>query len=59
MDAGSVTDVATASGDQLQSTVVTSAPSSVTVAANAATSSISLTESTTSTGYGAAGQTIP
>ena len=59
VDAGSVTDVATASGTNPQSTVVTSAPSSVTVAANAATSSISLTESTTSTGYGAAGQTIP
>ena len=59
VDAGSVTDVATASGTNPQSIVVTSAPSSVTVAANAATSSIILAESTTSTGYGAAGQTIP
>ena len=59
VDAGSVTDVATASGINPQSIVVTSAPSSVTVAANAATSSIILTESTASTGYGAAGQTIP
>ena len=31
----------------------------MTVAANSANSSISLTKSTTSTGYGAAGQTIP
>ena len=59
VNAGSVTDVATASGTNPQSIVVTSSPSSVTVAANAATSSISLTESTASTGYGAAGQTIP
>ena len=59
VDAGSVTDVATASGTNPQSIVVTSAPSSVTVAANATTSSIILAESTTSTGYGAAGQTIP
>ncbi len=59
VDAGSVTNVATASGTNPQSIVVSSAPSSVTVAANAATSSISLTKSTTSTGYGAAGQTIP
>ena len=59
VDAGSVTNIATASGTSPQSTVVTSSPSSVTVAANAATSSISLTKSTTSTGYGAAGQTIP
>ena len=59
VDAGSVTDVATASGTNPQSIVVTSAPSGVTVAANAATSSIILSESTTSTGYEAAGQTIP
>ena len=59
VDAGSVTNIATASGTSPQSTVITSSPSSVTVAANAATSSISLTKSTTSTGYGAAGQTIP
>jgi uncharacterized repeat protein (TIGR01451 family) len=59
VDAGSVTNIATAAGTDPQSTVVTSSPSSVTVAANSATSSISLTKSTTSTGYGAAGQTIP
>jgi uncharacterized repeat protein (TIGR01451 family) len=59
VDAGSVTNVATASGTNPQSTVVTSSPSSVTVAANSASSSISLTKSTTSSGYGAAGQTIP
>ena len=59
VDAGSVTDLATASGTNPQSTVVTSASSSVTVAANLAVSSVSLNESTTSTGYGAAGQTIP
>ena len=38
---------------------VTSAPSSVTVYASDADSSLSLTKSTTSTGYGAAGDTIP
>ena len=59
VDTGSVTNIATASGIDPQSTLVTSAPSSVTVAANSATSSISLTKSTTSTGYSAAGQTIP
>ena len=59
VDAGSVTNIATASGTNPQSLVVTSSPSSVTVAANSATSSISLTKSTISTGYGAAGQSIP
>ena len=59
VDAGSVTNIATAAGISPQSTVVTSSPSSVTVAANSATSSITLTKSTTSSGYGAAGQTIP
>ncbi|HSZ38100.1 MAG TPA: pentapeptide repeat-containing protein [Acidimicrobiales bacterium] len=59
VDAGSVTNTATASGTNPQDVVVTSAPSPVTVLASLATSSISLTKSTTSTGYNAAGQTIP
>jgi uncharacterized repeat protein (TIGR01451 family) len=58
VDAGSVTNTATASATNPQSTVVSSAPSSVTVAANSAISSLSLTKSTTSNGYGAAGQII-
>ncbi len=58
VDAGSVTNTATATASDSEG-LVTSAPSSVTVAANAANSSIILTESTASTGYGAAGQTIP
>ena len=58
VEAGSVTNIATASASDSEG-LVSSAPSSVTVLANSATSSISLTKSTTSTGYGAAGQTIP
>ena len=59
VDAGSVTNTATASGNNLPGMSVTSNPSSVTVFANEATSSLSLSKSTTSTGYGAAGQSIP
>ncbi len=59
VDAGSVTNTATASGTDPMGSTVTSAPSSVTVNATSAFSSISLNKSTTSTGYGAAGDTIP
>ena len=52
---GSVTDDATASADNQQSSPTTSSPSSVTVPL----AGLSLTTSTTSTGYGAAGDTIP
>ena len=58
VDAGSVSNTATASGTNAQSVTVTSGSSSVTVLASEATSSLSLTKSTTSAGYGAAGQTI-
>ena len=56
VDGGSVTNTATAAGTH--DGVVTSAPSSVTVDASLATTSISVVTSTTSAGYGAAGQTI-
>jgi len=59
VDAGSVTNTATASGTNPQDTAVTSASSSVTVDASNATSTLSLTKSTTSTGYASAGDTIP
>ena len=58
VDAGSVTNTATASGTDPQSNGVTSAPSSVTVAASNATSGLSIVKSTNSSGYGAAGQSI-
>jgi uncharacterized repeat protein (TIGR01451 family) len=57
VDAGSVTNTATANADDA-SVVVTSNASSVTVNATQATSSLSLTKSTASTGYGRAGDTI-
>ena len=59
VDAGSVTNTATAGGTNDQNVSVTSPSSSVTVDASNATTSLSLTKSTTSTGYGAAGDTIP
>ncbi len=59
VDAGSVTNTATASGTNPQGATVASASSSVTVLASNAVSSLSLTKSTTSTGYGKAGDTIP
>ncbi len=58
VDAGSVTNTATASGLNTSGNPTDSAPSSVTVEASDATSSLSLVKSTSSTGYGAAGNTI-
>ena len=58
VDAGSVTNNATANGTNPQSVAVTSIQSSVTVEASNATSKLSLTKSTTSTGYGAAGNVL-
>ncbi|HUD16806.1 MAG TPA: pentapeptide repeat-containing protein, partial [Acidimicrobiales bacterium] len=57
VDAGSVTNTAVASASDSEG-LVTSAPSSATVSATTANSSIILTKSTTSTGFGAAGQII-
>ena len=59
VDSGSVTNSATASAVGPHGVAVSSALGSVTVVANGTTSTISLAKSTTSTGYGAAGQTIP
>ncbi len=59
VDNGSVTNTATADATSPPfSTPVNSSPESVTVAASGATSGLSLTKSTTSTGYAAAGNTI-
>jgi len=59
VDNGSVTNTATADATSPPfSTPVTSPEASVTVAASGATSGLSLTKSTTSTGYAAAGDTI-
>ncbi len=58
VDAGSVTNSAEATGTNPQSVAVTSLPSSVTVDASLATSKMTLTKSTTSTGYGAAGNIL-
>ena len=58
VDAGSVTNSAEATGTNPQSVAVTSLPSSVTVDASLATSKLTLTKSTTSTGYGAAGNIL-
>jgi hypothetical protein len=57
VDTGSVANTASAiaTGPEM----VTSSPSTVTVLANSTISSMSLTVSTTSTGYGTAGQVIP
>ncbi len=59
VDAGSVTNTATASGTNGSNTSATSNTSTVTVLASNSTSTLSLVKSTTSTGYGAAGDTIP
>ncbi len=58
VDAGSVTNTATASGTDPYGLQVTSAPSSVTVHTSGATSSLSLSKTATSAGFGAAGQTV-
>ena len=57
VDVGSVANTASASATGPQ--MVTSSPSTVTVLASLAISSMDLTVSTTSTGYGSAGQMIP
>ena len=59
VDHGSVTNTATATATDAQGKAVTSNSSSATVLASDATSSLSLAKSTSSTGYGAAGNTIP
>ena len=56
VDHGSVTNTATVSATTPSNEVVTSGPSSATVYATNATSTLSLTKSTTSTGYGKAGR---
>ena len=60
VDAGSVTNTATASGTNPSSTPIRSNPSTVTVPASGATSSLSLTKSVTAAtrSYSAAGQTL-
>ena len=59
VDAGSVTNTATANATSPPGgNPVSSGSSSVTVLASKATSTLSLTKSTTSTGYGKAGDTI-
>ena len=59
VDAGSVTNTATASATDPYANAITSGSSSVTVEASGATSSLSLVKSTTSSGFAAAGDTIP
>ncbi len=58
VDAGSVTNVATAMGTDPYSNNVTSAPSTVTVDAVGATYSLSLVKSTTTSAFSKAGQSI-
>src|SRR5579862_3766816 len=58
VDAGSVTNTATASGVDPYTQAVTSNQSSATVYASNATSSVSLTKSSTTASFGAAGNTI-
>ena len=58
VDAGSVTNTAYATGTNPSSTPVHSATASATVDASDATSSLSLVKSTSSNGYGAAGDEI-
>ena len=58
VDHGSVTNTASASATDPSNNAVTSGSSSVTVEASGATSALAITKSTTSTGYGAAGDTI-
>ncbi len=55
VDAGQVTNTATASGTDPYDNPVTSNPSTVTVPAKGATSALSLVKSTTTSGYSAAG----
>jgi uncharacterized repeat protein (TIGR01451 family) len=59
VDAGSVTNTASATSTDSENNPVSTGSSSVTVLASYATSSLSLVKSTTSTGYGAAGNVIP
>jgi hypothetical protein len=58
VDGGSVTNSATASGTYKGNTV-SSSPAVVTVLSSLATSSLSIVSSTPSTGFGAAGETVP
>ncbi len=58
VDAGSVTNTATASATNPSSDTITSNSSSVTVPASDATSSLSLAKSAITSAYGAAGDTI-
>ena len=58
VDAGSVTDTATAGATSVSDVALTSPTSSVIVPASEAVSALSLADSTASTGYGAAGDTI-
>lgn len=58
MDAGSVTNTATATATDPSGNNVTSASSQATVYENGATSSLSLTKSTTTSAFSKAGQTI-
>ena len=59
VDAGSVTNTATAHATSPAAAAVTSPTSSVTVEASSATSKLSLTESTTATSFHAAGDVLP
>ena len=58
VDAGSVTDTATAGATSVSDVALTSPPSSVIVPGAEAISALSLAGSTTSAGYGAAGDTL-
>ncbi len=58
VDNGFVTNTASASGENASDTQITSNQSSVTVLASDATSSLSLTKSSLTSGYGEAGDTI-
>ena len=58
VDAGSVTDTATAGATSASDVALSSPASSVIVPASGAVSALSVADSTTSTGYGAAGDTI-
>ena len=58
VDAGSVTDTATAGATSVSDVALTSPASSVIVPASEAVSALSLADSTASTGYGTAGDTI-
>jgi uncharacterized repeat protein (TIGR01451 family) len=59
VDAGSVSGTASGRSTDSENNPVSTGSSSVTVLASYATSSLSLVKSTTSTGYGAAGNVIP